>query len=100
MSASLVGYNVSTVQVLVVDEKLFTLEQIDQNLTGLNLHPRDGDKPSPLTGISLATNDSNLRQHGMYILPCFIPMTLSTGGSLVLVGITLLLEQLQYYLLL
>ena len=52
-------------QVFVVDRKLFTLGFIDDSLKKLNLCSCDGDKPSPLTGISLTLPDSNLHQHGM-----------------------------------
>lgn len=52
-------------QVLVIEEKLFTLEMVDDSIRRLNLRLCDGDKPSPLTGISLTARDSNLRQHGM-----------------------------------
>ena len=48
----------------VVDEKLFSLRFIDEGMNKLNLRPCDGDKPSQLSGISLATVDSNLHQHG------------------------------------
>lgn len=51
----------------MVDQKMFTLSIIDDFLKGLNLRPFDGDKPSPLIGISLTTIDSNLHQHGMCI---------------------------------
>lgn len=48
----------------MVDRKLVTLGFIDDGFRKLNLRSCDGDKPSPLTGISLTTNDSNLHQHG------------------------------------
>lgn len=48
----------------VVDQKLFTLEFIDQGIKDLNLRFFDGDKPSPLSGVNLNTVDTILRQHG------------------------------------
>ena len=48
----------------VVDQRLFTLEFIDDSLKKLNLRFCDGDKPSPLAGVNFTTVDSNLRQHG------------------------------------
>ena len=47
---------------LVIEQKLFTLKDIDECIEGLNLRLFDGDKPS-LSGVSLASLDSNL-QHG------------------------------------
>ena len=49
-----------------MEQKLFTLKDIDENIEGLNLRLFDGDKPSPLSGVSLTTSDSNLHQHGMF----------------------------------
>lgn len=51
-------------QVFVVEQKLFTLQDIDGYIKGVNLRFCDGDKPSPLAGISLTVVDSNLHQHG------------------------------------
>lgn len=47
-----------------MDQKLFSLDYIDSSFKKLNLRPFDGDRPSPLKGISLGTCDSNLHQHG------------------------------------
>ena len=47
-----------------MDQKLFSLGYIDSAFNKLNLRSFDGDRPSPLKGISLATSDSNLHQHG------------------------------------
>lgn len=54
------------IQVFIIDQKLFTLEDIDDGFKKLNLRFFDGDKPSPLVGISLITPSSNLQQHGNY----------------------------------
>ena len=73
-------------QVFVLEEKMFTLLDIDECMKRLNLRYSDGDKPSTLAGISLLleilifismvsawyghykislhTRDSNLHQHG------------------------------------
>lgn len=53
-------------QVFVSEQKLFTLEFIDEQFEKLNLRLFEGDKPSPLAGLVLTTTDSNLRQHGMF----------------------------------
>ena len=58
---------VSLIQVYVLEKRLFTLEFIDESFKKLNLRIFDGDKPSPLNGISLTSVDSNLRQHGKYL---------------------------------
>ena len=52
----------------MIDHKLFSLEFIDEQFKSLNLRLFDGDKPSPLSGLSLTTTDSNLRQHGTFIM--------------------------------
>ena len=49
----------------MVEQKLFTLDFVDEQFKNLNLRLFDGDKPSPLAGLTLTTSDSNLRQHGM-----------------------------------
>ena len=49
----------------MVERKLFTLENIDENIKKLNIRLFDGDKPSPLCGLSLTSSDSNLHQHGI-----------------------------------
>ena len=46
-------------------KKLFSLDLIDDGFKKLNLRSFDGDKPSPLIGVSLASCDANLHQHGM-----------------------------------
>lgn len=58
--------NLHFFQVFVVDEKMFTLDTIDNLIKGLNLRSFDGDKPSLLNGINLTTIDSNLHQHGIH----------------------------------
>ena len=55
-------------QQVFIDKKLVTLDFIDDGFKKLNLHSCDGDKPSPLAGISLTTNDSNLHQHGITLI--------------------------------
>ena len=52
-------------QVFVVEQKLFTLDFIDEQFKNLNLRLFDDDKPSPLPGLTLTTSDSNVCQHGM-----------------------------------
>lgn len=54
------------IKVYVVEKKLFSLDYIDSSFKTLNLRSFDGDRPSSLKGISLATTDSNLHQHGKY----------------------------------
>ena len=44
-----------------MDEKLFTLEVLDDCFEKLNLRECDGDKPSPIAGISSTAMDNNLR---------------------------------------
>ena len=51
-------------QVFVLEEKMFTLLDIDECMKRPNLRYSDGDKPSTLAGISLHARDSNLHQHG------------------------------------
>ena len=53
-----------------MDEKLFTLELLDDCFEKLNLRECDGDKPSPIAGISLTAMDNNLRQHGGCTCTC------------------------------
>ena len=36
-----------------MEQKVFTLKDIDESIEGLNLRLFDGDKPSPLSGVSL-----------------------------------------------
>lgn len=48
----------------MTEKKLLTLDMFDSMFNKLNIHSYDGDKPSPLHGISLTTCDSNLHQHG------------------------------------
>ena len=48
----------------MTEQKLFSLDDIDDGFKGLNLRSCDGDHPSALRGISLMSNDSNLHQHG------------------------------------
>lgn len=48
----------------MVDQKMFTLDIIDEHIKRLNIRSFDGDKPSMLAGISLTATDSNLHQHG------------------------------------
>ena len=43
---------------------MFTLQDVDESIKGLNLRLFDGDKPSSLSGVSLNTCDGNLQQHG------------------------------------
>ena len=43
---------------------MLTLGAIDDLFTKLNLRSIDGEKPSTLAAVSLATVDSNLHQHG------------------------------------
>ena len=53
-----------------VDDKLLTLSDIDDHLKKINLRLCDGDKPSPLAGISLHSVNANLKQHGnIYSVP-------------------------------
>ena len=62
-------------QVFVLQKKLFTLEFIDESLKKLNLRMFDGDKSSPLSGLSLTSTDANLHQHGIsmfYTCTCTI----------------------------
>lgn len=59
-----------------MDYKLFSLNYIDTSLKKLNVWLCDGDSPSPLKGISLATCDSNLHQHGQRIHDSFGVFTL------------------------
>ena len=54
----------SHAQVFVTEEKIITLDFIDRQFEKLNVRVCDGDKPSPLVGITLSVTDSNLRQHG------------------------------------
>jgi len=51
-------------QVFVTERKLFTLDCVDDHIKKLNVRFFDGEKPSTLSGISLASCDSNLHQHG------------------------------------
>ena len=53
-------------QMFVEDEKIFTLPLVDERFKMINMRYCDGDKPSPLVGISLSVIDSNLHQHGEY----------------------------------
>ena len=54
------------VQVIVPEQKLFTLDFIDEQFKNLNLRLFDGDKPFPFAGLmALTTSDSNLHQHDM-----------------------------------
>lgn len=46
------------------DEKIFTLDFIDDEFKKLNLRACDGDKPSSFSIVSLTSCDSNLHQHG------------------------------------
>ena len=54
-------------KVFVAEKKLLSLDTVDSMFKKLNLKCCDGDRPSSLSlsGISLATCDSNLHQHGM-----------------------------------
>lgn len=52
------------IQVFVTEVKMFTLDFLDREFEKLNVRVCDGDKPSPLAGITLSVTDSNLRQHG------------------------------------
>lgn len=49
------------------DQKLFSLNFIDDGLMTLNIRSFDGDKPSTLAGVILTSCDSNLHQHGAHI---------------------------------
>ena len=55
-----------------MNQKLFTLEDIDNGLKTLNIRPFDGDKPSSVASIPLTTNDSNLHQHGVCVCVFFV----------------------------
>lgn len=69
----IIAFSPSTcAQVFVIEQKLFTLEFIDEQFRSLNLRFFDGDKPSPLAGLVLTTPDSNLRQHGKTYTVTFI----------------------------
>lgn len=50
----------------MVDLKLFSLDFVDDCFKKFNLCLCDGDKPSPLCGITLQVADSNLHQHGKF----------------------------------
>ena len=50
-----------------MDEKLFTIADIDEGFKNLNIRTFDGDKPSSIAGVTLTTVDSNLHQHGTLI---------------------------------
>lgn len=54
----------------MIDQKLFSLNYIDDGIRKLNLRTFDGDKPSTLIGVSLTSCDSNLHQHGMITNTC------------------------------
>ena len=47
-----------------VDQKLITLTEVDNHFKKINIRLCDGDKPSPLAGVSLHYANANLRQHG------------------------------------
>lgn len=48
-----------------MEKKLFTLAFLDEEMKKLNVRSWDGDKPSPLSGVTLQSADSNLHQHGI-----------------------------------
>lgn len=58
----------------MIDQKIFTLKDVDENMQEVNVRLFDGDKPSPLSGISLTTSDSNLHQHGLCMYLCSITL--------------------------
>lgn len=64
-----------------MDEKFFSLSLIDDLFKKLNLRPCDGDKPSPFSGVSFSTMDSNLHQHGINTPELCLELYLCTNYS-------------------
>ena len=58
----------------MAEKKLFSLDYVDAMFKKINIHYYcDGDKPSNLSGVSLAVCDSNLPQHGEhFLLSCYL----------------------------
>jgi len=69
--------------VFILEQSLFTLQDIDNNISRLDITIFDGDKLSPRVGVSLSVVDSNLHQHGkiVLLLECNFCLILSSHCS-------------------